>query len=221
MMAVGSYLERSSFHNKCLLHCWRLCALGHHWVVWGAGTHLESLTAWLSWQGRGVLGMGMPPMTPMSITLQGAQHPCVGRGECCGPRAGGCSHHCLCRESRWFRHLSGTLWRQTRMKPRPWSLLETRRVFLKGFVFPETCMPAPVLPRETPWAAPGSCLPTSPARWRMHQWPVTQHLLPVLHARRWDVTRPQRLQRTVSVEAALAQGTVLPCRDLAIPGLQT
>lgn len=80
------------------------------------------------------------------------------------------------------------------MKPRPWSLLEARRVFLKGFVFLETCIPAPVLPRETPWAAPGSRLPTSPARWRMGQWPVTQHLLPVLHIRRWDVTRPPRLQ---------------------------
>lgn len=41
MMAVGSYLERSSSHNKHLLRCWRLCVLKCHWVVRGAGTLLE------------------------------------------------------------------------------------------------------------------------------------------------------------------------------------
>lgn len=44
-------------------------------MVRGAGTHLESLSAWPSWQNRGVLGLGKPPMMPMSTTLQGAQHP--------------------------------------------------------------------------------------------------------------------------------------------------
>lgn len=52
-----------------------------------------------------------------------------------------------------------------------------------------------VLPRETPWAVPGSHLP-SHRSCQVEDAPeaLTHHLLPVLHISRWDVTRPRRLQ---------------------------
>lgn len=89
---------------------------------------------------------------------QGAQHLCRGRGRCCGPREGGCSHHWLCREPGRFGHLSGIFWGWTRVETRSRSLLEAGRVVPMGSVSPETCTPVLILPGETPRARVGFAL---------------------------------------------------------------
>lgn len=108
---------------------------------------------------QGCWEWGKTPMTPTSSPPPPrAQHPCMGRGGCCCPRAGGCSHPQLCREPRQFGHLGGVFWGWTRMEPRPQSLLEARRVFPKGSASLETHIPALVLPGKTPQARVGFAL---------------------------------------------------------------
>lgn len=82
----------------------------------------------------------------------------MGRGRCCGPGAGGCSHCWLRRDPEWFGHLGGIFLRWTRLEHRPQSLLEARRGFPKGSLSLETCTAALILPRETLWARVGFAL---------------------------------------------------------------
>lgn len=65
-MAAESYLERSGFRTKRLLHRRRLGAIRRRWVGQGAGTHLEAKSgvhppppaAWKGQGDRGIPGTG-------------------------------------------------------------------------------------------------------------------------------------------------------------------